>query len=78
MGFETFNNLFDESYDEEPNYIKRISRLVENVKNFNCVPYDNLTLEKLEYNRNRFFDKDLCKAKIIEEVINPILEYAET
>ena len=55
----TFDNLFDESYDKELDYLKRIAILLENVKNYNCVPYDNFTLGKLEYNRKNAQNRTL-------------------
>lgn len=78
LGFETFDNLFDESYDTEIDNQRRLRLLVENVKNFKKVPYDKLTLDKLDYNKNLFFNKELVEQMVINEVINPIIEYAET
>lgn len=76
LGFETFDNLFDESYDVENNNTRRLETIISNVKEFIKEPYDAITLEKLEHNRYRFFDYNLVKSKIIEEVVNPLLEYA--
>ena len=56
QGFETFENLFDESYDHAPDD-RRLQIIVDNVKNFNCVEYDNLTWQKLEHNRNWFYNR---------------------
>lgn len=77
QGFETFDNLFDESYDNQSNLFKRIDILYNNVKNFNRIPYDKLTLEKINHNRNLFFNKELIIERIRKEIIEPTLEYAE-
>ena len=77
QGFQTFENLFDESYDTMSKDT-RINAIVRNVDNFIRSPYDTVTLEKLEHNRNRFYSKELVTTRIINEIINPILEYAET
>ena len=78
MGFETFDNLFDESYDNINNYTERLTALVTAVKNFDPVPYDLLTLQKLEHNHNRFYDQSLTDSRVINEIINPIIAYAES
>ena len=78
QGFETFDNLFDESYDNQSDLYTRIDILFNNVKNFNRVPYDKLTLEKINHNRNLFFNKELIIERIRKEIIEPTLEYAET
>jgi hypothetical protein len=78
MGFETFDNLFDESYDNINNLTERLTALVTTVKNFNPVPYDQLTLQKLEHNHNRFYDQSLTDSRVINEIINPMIAYAES
>lgn len=75
LGFETFENLFDESYDTEYNYYARLSLIENNVKNFQRTPYNNITLEKLEHNHNLFFDIAKINKCIIQEVIFPVLDY---
>ena len=76
LGFETYENLFDESYDKELNHTKRMSMVIDNVKSFDRVPYDPLTIEKLHYNRNHFYNTALIQQRFKNEIVNPILEYA--
>ena len=78
IGFETFDNLFDESYDNIDDWTERLTALVAAVKNFDPVPYDKLTLQKLEHNHNRFYDQNLTESLMINEIINPMIEYAES
>ena len=78
QGFETFENLFDESYDTEPVWMKRLDHLVSIVQQFNKQPYDILTEQKLKYNHELFFDIPLVTKHIVEEIIYPLLNYAET
>jgi len=52
--------------------------LVDAVKRYNCVPYDSLTQQKLAHNHSRFFDQTLVKDRFVKEIINPIMEYAES
>jgi hypothetical protein len=78
QGFETFENLFDENYDTEPSWMKRLDLLVNIVKQFNKQPYDTLTEQKLKHNHELFFDTPLVTRHIVEEIIYPLLNYAET
>lgn len=78
LGFETFDNLFDESYDSVMHHSRRLDLLVQNVSNFKKQPYDQTTWEKLKHNHARFFDRNLVEQRIRTEIIEPLLTYAET
>jgi hypothetical protein len=78
QGFETFDNMFDEQYDREINFKKRLHMILENLNQVRTEPYSDLTWEKLRHNHNLFYDEQLVKQKIITEIIQPLLEYAET
>ena len=78
-GFETFDNIFDESYDNKQSFQERLKIIKENLSNIRIdTSYDKLTLDKLEYNHNYFFNKEKTYQSIEDEIIKPILEYAET
>jgi hypothetical protein len=76
-GFETFDNLFDESYDQMQDFDSRLSSIVSIVKNFDHTVYDQLTQQKLEHNHNLFFNTQLVTQRMVSEIVNPLLEYAE-
>jgi hypothetical protein len=78
QGFETFENLFDENYDAEPSWGKRLDCIVQNVKHFVKQPYDVMTQQKITHNHAHFFDAQLLRKQIVDEVIFPLLNYAET
>ena len=78
LGFETFNNIFDESYDEIADFDLRLNAVIKNIDNFEPVPYDAVTVKRLQHNHNLFFDEQLVKGCIVKEIIEPLLEYAET
>lgn len=78
QGFETFDNIFNESYDQEADFAKRLNMVVENLSNVATSPYSDLTWEKLKHNHNHFFNKQLCEQQIKQKIIQPLLEYAET
>jgi len=77
-GFETFGNLFDESYDDIEDWTQRLIAVINTVKNFDPVPHDQLTLQKLEHNHNRFYDQSLVETRLVNEIINPMIEYAQS
>ena len=77
QGFVTYNNLFDESYDLLAG-ADRLEKIQQNLREFKQEPYTTDTLERIEYNRARFFDHTLVRQRIQDEIINPLLEYAET
>jgi hypothetical protein len=77
QGFETFDNLFDESYDTEPSWVKRLNCLVNNVKLYKKQPYDTETQQKLIHNHELFFDTQLVTDCVVKEVVEPLLNYVE-
>ena len=75
LGFESFENLFDESYDAVEDQQIRLRLIVDNVNNFKLEPYDQLTLNKLEHNHHLFYNASRVKSMLVTYIINPILEY---
>jgi hypothetical protein len=78
QGFETYSNLFDESYDTIEDLDQRLAIIINNLKEIKLIEYDLLTKEKMQYNHNRFFDTDLVKQRIVTEIINPLINYVQT
>lgn len=78
MGFETFNNIFDESYDDIIDFDTRLDAVIKNIDNFITIPYDSETQRRLQHNHDHFFDQSLVESRIIQEIIEPLLEYAKT
>ena len=78
LGFETYENLFNESYDDILNFDQRLAAVIKNIDNFDPQPYDSITLDKLQYNHDHFFNQALVESKIVSEIIEPLINYAET
>ena len=72
--FETFPNLFDESYDTMYNDKDRLNTIIENIKNFELREYDSETLDKLTHNKNRFFNSDIVHGLLKSEVVDKVFE----
>ena len=75
-GFETFGEIFDESYDNDTSSSNRLTKLLANVDNY--VTRTVTTEQKLKHNRNLFFDSNLVTKKITKEIILPLIEYVES
>jgi hypothetical protein len=75
LGFETFENLFDETYDEQINQEIRLDMIVDNIIKFKTNSYDQRTLDKILYNHNLFFDDKRVEQIFLNDIINPLLEY---
>lgn len=80
LGFETFGNLFDESYDTVKDLDHKLSILRHNLMSIDrsAMVYDPMTQEKIKHNHDLFFSVDRCRDGIIQHVINPLMHYAET
>jgi len=78
LGFETFNNLFDESYDSIIDNKDRGHAVVTAVNAFCPEPYSAETQQKLTHNHAHFFNRKLVEQRIRTEILEPLLHYAET
>ena len=78
QGFETFGNLFDENYDLELDFDIRFAKTIKTIRDYQPRPYDSITLDKLQHNHNLFFNTEIILHKLVAEVINPIINFAET
>ena len=64
LGYETFPEFFDESYDTEEDPIERLKLIVENIQRLVEMPKHELAqlfqsvIPKLEHNRNLFLTRD--------------------
>lgn len=78
LGFETYENLFDESYDNEPDQSKRLDIVVKNIVEFDQWKYDTVTQQKLQHNYNLYYDAGTISKLVKQGIVDPILEYIET
>ena len=76
VGFESYENLFDESYDGMDSYTDRISAVYTQVKNCNIgKEYDYVTKQKIEQNYNLFFNDAEVDHRFKLDIIDPILKF---
>jgi hypothetical protein len=78
QGFETYSNLFDESYDAIEDLDQKLAVIINNLKEIKLIKYDSLTQNKMQHNHDRFFDTELVKQRIVTEIINPLIAYVQT
>lgn len=87
LGFETFENLFDESYDTIDDNDLRLDKIVDNAQSLSkhlyskktksIYTYDKLTEEKITHNWNHFFNGQLVEQRIYQDIVLPFLEMCE-
>jgi hypothetical protein len=83
-GFETFDNLWDESYDSIVNddlrHAKVSQTVIDAVNEYwpNDFVIDAITEQKLQHNHARFFDHALIETKFVNEVIGDIANFIES
>jgi hypothetical protein len=77
LGFETFPELWDESYSDLPHYTDRIRVIIDIIQTFNHAALLKSTVqEKIRHNQERFFDTNLTAKFLTETITDPILEFA--
>jgi hypothetical protein len=75
-GFETYDHIFDESYDTLDFFDARLDALYDNIKNFNKEKYlDPLTEKKIKHNYDRFYDRSAVLAGVNTDLLEPMLEW---
>jgi hypothetical protein len=79
FGFETWPELFDESYDTMPQLQDRMHHIVTQVREFDPDKMQQRSVyQKMQHNHDRFFDLKLVFNNIKHRVITPILDFLET
>jgi hypothetical protein len=76
-GFLTYDNIFDESYDTINDQEKRIQSVYEQVSNIKIRKYDQETFNRIQYNRERFYNLSLIKERFFHDIVEPMLEFAQ-
>jgi len=75
-GFETFDNLFDETYDRLSIFDQRLDLVIENIKSYKKDFYSPLTLKKLKHNSDHFWDLSRVRELFYADIVEPLLHYA--
>lgn len=82
LGFESFENIIDESYNFEAHNNKRLNMMLNEVERLHSefqinkqLFTDKLTLEKIEHNYNLFYNQQLTDKIIQQEILDPVIEF---
>lgn len=78
LGFVTWDNLFDESYDDIPDWKDRCDQLVRIVFDTKIDGLDQLTLEKLQHNHDRYYDSREVINRFNAEILDTIDNHVQT
>jgi hypothetical protein len=78
-GFETFGNLWDESYDsvtsDEQRFCAVTSTVYQAVKDHSTGNWDWETQQKIQHNRDRFWNIELVTQRFHAEITKDIMEF---
>jgi len=83
QGFETFDNLWSESYDTVSSDACRLDAVLAQVRdvvktyNRHSTGWDSITEQKLTHNHAKFYDMNLVFKMFREQVVHDILEFLE-
>lgn len=77
QGFETYDNLFDESYDEIEDLDQRLDIFEQNIRNFEKRPYDQLTIDKAVHNQQLFYNIERIKQDMKKSIVEPVFDIME-
>jgi len=78
IGFETYDHIFDESYDRLDFFEDRLEVIFNNIENFNKEKYfDSLTEQKILHNYNLFYDRTKVLDGLNTDLIEPMLEWID-
>jgi hypothetical protein len=76
LGFETFPEIFDESYDDLFTWRSRLAAVLEQVRCFDAGAVQHpRVLDKLRHNQDRFFDRNLTDHYFKTTVAEPVLKW---
>jgi hypothetical protein len=74
QGFETFENLFDQSYDDVTNLDQKLEIVISNIEQYAKVPLDQPTMEKVLHNQQLFYDRETILQGIKKSIVDPVFE----
>lgn len=75
-GFETFPELWDESYDSIIEFDKKAKVICGILKDFDTrAVYQPIIQEKLQYNRNKFFNRTQAEAMYTDHLVKPLYNF---
>lgn len=76
LGFETFADLWDQSYDNIENFDQRLHAIVEQLKAFDINQLQQpMIQQKLLHNQQRLFDPVVIQSMIKNQILDPIEEF---
>lgn len=78
-GFESFPEIFDESYDMLPHIHQRAQTVCQQILDLNMHDlHSPLCVSKTLHNHERFFDQHLIEQRLTDRLIVPMLEFLES
>lgn len=77
-GFVTYDNIFDESYDDIDDWNQRLDHIYRAVCKQGKTSWDDETRRRIAHNRSVFFDEQKIRTMAEDKIIKPIRDWYET
>ena len=75
QGFQTFDHIIDESYDNEQDHSVRLSKIIDQVNMLKNIELtDEETVKRTRHNHSLFFDTAWSKQQFDKNLFQPLLE----
>ena len=76
-GFATFDNVFDENYDQLSDFDSRMRIIKENVRRQIDIANDSETLQRIQHNHQRFYDDSLVLQGFYTDIVCRLLDFID-
>ena len=73
-GFDTFDNIFDHSYDEVRSVDQRLKMIIKILQQTSSLEKEKY-MDAVLHNHRRFWDTELVKQQMNTEIIDPLLDF---
>ena len=77
-GFMTWSHWFDESYDSAVTYNDKLEILYRNCEQFSFNDYSKHDRLVSKHNKNLFYNTSVVEKILLENIIQPLINYAKT
>jgi len=71
-GFETYDNLFDETYDFKPN---RLDLVYEQMRDYEMQGYNQETRNRMSHNADLFHSRAAVETSFTRSIVEPLMEF---
>lgn len=76
LGFETFGELWDESYDRIENFQHRLAAIMQQIRDFDPAALQQpVVQQKIQHNQQRLYDPAVIQSMLKTQLLDPIEQF---